>query len=142
MGALERDPPTSRHIRPELLLWFGMVFPERSQVLRGYYQDVDDRRRRRAGEFEEELLTAAGGSPDELLERILKDERAGELFERAVQEALLAADERRRRALARAVAAGLGDDTAAVDEAPLLVRAIAMLESAHVRAAACVAAAG
>src|SRR6266536_1965470 len=102
MGELERDTPTSRHIRPELLLWFGMVFPERSQVLRAYYQDIDDRRRRRAGEFEDELLDAAHCSPEELIERLLADERAGELFERAVQEALVTADERHRRALARA----------------------------------------
>ena len=135
MGELERDTPTSRHIRPELLLGFGMVFPERSQVLRAYYQDIDDRRRRRAGEFEDELLDAAHRSPDELIEQILADERPGELLERAVQEALLAADERKRWALARAVASGLlGNDEAAIDEAQAIVRAIAALEPSHVRA--------
>jgi hypothetical protein len=135
MGELERDTPTSRHIRPELLLGFGMVFPERSQVLRAYYQDIDDRRRRRAGEFEDELLDAAHRSPEEIIEQILADERAGELLERAVQEALLAADERKRRALARAVASGLlGNDEAAIDEAQAIVRAIAALEPSHVRA--------
>jgi hypothetical protein len=109
MGELERDTPTSRHIRPELLFWFGMLFPKRSQVLRAYYQDIDDRWRRRAGEFEDELRNATAGqySVEELIEQILADERTGELFERAVQEAVLAADERKRRALARTVASGL-----------------------------------
>jgi hypothetical protein len=132
---LERGTPTSRHIRPELLLWFGMVFPERSQVLRAYYQDSDDRRRRRAGEFEDELLDAAHCSPEEIIERILADERAGGLFERAVQEALHAADERKRRALARAVASGLlANDKAATDDAQAIARAIAALDPTHVRA--------
>jgi hypothetical protein len=137
MGELERDTPTSRHIRPELLLGFGMFFPERSQVLRAYYQDIDDRRRRRAGEFEDELRNATAGqrSVEELIERLLADERAGELFERAVQEALLAADERKRRALARAVASGLlANDEAAIDDAQTIVRAITALDHTHVRA--------
>ena len=137
MGELERDTPTSRHIRPESLLLFGMVFPERSQVLRAYYQDVDNRRRRRAGEFEDELRNATAGqySAEELIEQVLADERAGELFERAVQEAVLAADERKRRALPRAVASGLlASDEAAIDDAQTTVRAIAALEPAHVRA--------
>ena len=137
MGELERDTPTSRHIRPELQFWFGMIFPERSQVLRNYYQDVDDRRRRRAGEFEDELRNATGAqsSVEEIIERILEDERVGELFERAVQEALLAADERKRKALARAVAAGLlASDEAAIDDAETIVGAIAALQPTHVRA--------
>jgi hypothetical protein len=135
MGELERDPPTSRDIRPEFQFWFGMVSPERSQVLRNYLQDIDDRRRRRAGEFEDELLDAAHLSPEEIIERILADERAGEMFERAVHEALLAADEHKRRALARAVASGLlANDEAAIDDAQAIVRAIAALEPAHVRA--------
>lgn len=136
MGELERDAPTSRHIRPELLAAFGMFFPERSQVLRAYYQDIDDRRRRRAGEFEDELRDATAGrlTVEELIERILADERAGELFERAVQEALVTAEERHRRALAWAVASGLlADDEAAIDDAQTIVRAIAALEPAHVR---------
>jgi len=134
MGALERDTATGRHIRPELLLLFGLIFPERSQFVRAYYEDVDDRRRRRAGEFEDELLNAARCSPEELIERIVKDERIGELFERAVQEALLAADERKRRALARAVVSGLlAGDTAAIDEAQFRIRAVTILEPAHLR---------
>jgi hypothetical protein len=134
MGELERDTPTSRHIRPELLLGVGMVFPERSQVLRAYYQDIDDRRRRRAGEFEDELLDAAHCSPEEIIKRILTDERAEELFERAVHQALLAADEHKRRALARAVASGLlASDDAVTDEAHFLIRAITALEPSHIR---------
>ncbi len=136
MGELERDTPTSRNIRPELLLGFGMVFPERSQVLRAYYQDIEDRRRRRAGEFEDELRDATAGhcSVEDLIERILTDERAEELFERAVHEALLAADEHKRRALARAVASGLlASDDAVIDEAHFLIRAITALEPSHIR---------
>ncbi len=56
------------------------------------------------------------------------------MFERAVQEALLAADERKRRALARAVVSGLlAGDTAAIDEAQLRIRAVTMLEPPHLR---------
>lgn len=136
MGELKQDTPTSRGIRPWLLAGFGMVFPERSQVLRAFYQDIDDRWRRRASEFEDELLDATAGdlSVEEIIERILTDERAGELFERAVREAMLAADEHKRRALARAVASGLlATDEAAIDDAQFLIRAIAGLEPPHVR---------
>ncbi len=133
MTELERGTPTSRHIRPELLLSFGLIFPERSQVLRAYYQDVDDRRRRRAGEFEDELLNAAQRSPDEIINLILNDERAGELFERGVQAALLTADERHRRALARAVASGLlANDEAEVNQRQFIFDALASLAEPHI----------
>ncbi len=111
MGELERDTPTSRHRRPELLAVFGMIFPERSQVLRNYYQDSDDRRCRRAGEFEDELLDAAHCSPEEIIERLLADEQAAELFERAVHEALLTADAHKRYLLAQVAAAAVRGTT-------------------------------
>lgn len=133
MGELEPDPPTSRHIRPELLLGFGMVFPERSQVLRAYYQDIDDRRRRRAGEFEDELRNATAGqcSVEELIERILADERVGELFERAVQEALLTADDHKRYLLAQVAAAALRGTTTPrqVEALNYLLRTVIALDS-------------
>jgi hypothetical protein len=135
MGELERNTPTNWDIRPEVLFALALVSPERAKALRDYLQDFDDRRRRRAGEFKDELLDAAQLSPEEIIERIRADERVGEVFERAVQEALLAADERKRRALARAVASGLlASDEAAIDDAQTIVRAIAALEPAHVRA--------
>jgi hypothetical protein len=61
--------------------------------------------------------------------------RAGEWFERAVQEALLVADERKRQALARAVASGLpANDEAVIDDAQTIIRSLAALEPAHIRA--------
>src|SRR6266540_732857 len=131
MGELERDTPTSRHIRPELLAVFGMLFPERSQVLRNYYQDVDDRRRRRAGEFKDELLDAAHSSPEEIIERLLADEQAGELFERAVHEALLTADDHKRYRLAQVAGAALRGTTTPrqVEALKYLARTVIALDS-------------
>lgn len=111
MGELERDTPTSRGIRPWVLAGFGLVFPERSQVLRAFYQDLDDRRRRRAGQFEDDLLDAAQCTPEEIIERIVADEQAGELFERAVHEALLTADADKRYLLAQVAGAALRGTT-------------------------------
>src|SRR6266571_1694519 len=131
MGELERDTPTSRHIRPELLLVFGMIFPERSQVLRNYYKDIDDRRRRRAGEFKDDLLDAAHSSPEEIIERMLADEQAAEVFERAVHEALLTADDHKRYLLAQVAAAAVRGTTTPrqVEALKYLVRTVIALDS-------------
>ena len=107
MSEMQRDTPKSRDIRPWLLAGFGLVFPERSQVLRAFYQDLDDRRRRRAAEFEDDLLDAARSSPEEIIERIVADKHAGEVFERAVHEALLTADDDKRYLLAQVAGAAL-----------------------------------
>jgi hypothetical protein len=123
-----------RGIVPELLFGLAVLSPEREKAVGTYLERVESRRRHRAVEFEEEVLKQARLSPDEFLQRILEDEAAAELFEQAVMRAIASAEEKKRKALAKAVASGLlADDAASMDVAQVQMRAIGALEPSHFR---------
>jgi hypothetical protein len=91
--------------------------------------------RRRRGERAYELATAeAGMSPEELLQRILADQRLMDLAVLAVTAASETALDAKIQALGRALATGaLATDEAVVDQQRLLVGILADLEAPHLR---------
>jgi hypothetical protein len=140
MGELERakfedvESILTQGAVPELLFALAVLSPDREKALSVYLERAEARRRRRAVEFEQEVLKHANLSEEELLQRILNDEAAAELFEQAVLRAIATAEEKKRKALARAVACGLlAEDAASLDATQLQMRAIGALEPAHIR---------
>jgi hypothetical protein len=119
---------------PEALLAVAFISPEREKALATYIERIEERRRQKIADFEQEVLKSARLSPEELLQRLLKDEAASSLFEQAVLQAVATAERRKIRALARVVASGLlAQDKAVFDISGLHVRTIAALDPAHIR---------
>jgi hypothetical protein len=134
VGGSDNQSLVSQGIVPEALLAVAFISPEREKAISTYLERIETRRRRRVFDFEQEVLKQTQFSPEELLRRLLEDEAASKLFEGAVLEAVATAEERKRQALARAVAAGLlADDRARLDISDIQMRTIAALEPAHLR---------
>jgi hypothetical protein len=130
----ESKPVLSRGILPEALLAIALISPEREKAISTYVERIDARQQQRAEEFQQEVLKATDLSQEELLQLLLDDDSANELFGQAVMKAIHTADELKRHAMARAVASGLLlNDDALMDVANLHMRTIAALEVAHIR---------
>lgn len=124
VGPLQR-PGAARTFRPELELVLGMLVPNRHQVLTRYLDQRDER----AAQFMHE----ASLPPDELSE-LLEPEGATDLLAKAFRSALETHLEEKRRALARAARSGLlSRDTAAIDDAHLLIQILDQMEAVHLR---------
>jgi hypothetical protein len=92
------------------------------------------RRHQRAGRAIAAAAAGAGMTPEELLDRILGDERLLDLAAAAVAAASETMIEAKIRALGRALASGaLATDDTVVDEQRFLVDTLADLEAPHVR---------
>jgi hypothetical protein len=76
---------------------------------------------------------AASVSVEEFIDKAAADEHRHELFARALAVAQDAAWRNKRRALGRALAAGVMGDDARVDEEMLFIRAVDDLDEVHVR---------
>jgi len=100
---------------------------------------VRQRWNRNAGETLADAAEASGESAEELLLRAVSDDRSHELLAKALGIAQDTALRDKRRALGRALAAGVGGDEAVVDAELLFIRAVADLDSPHIRLLALVA---
>jgi len=84
-----------------------------------------------------EVLELAGGGADEQLagfaEEAIRDEKHQEFLARVIVVAQDMADQDKRRALARSLAAAVAGEDAVLDEEFLFVRAVADLDSPHIR---------
>lgn len=91
---------------------------------------------RRRSHAEETLTDAAKSASvpiEEFLEMAVSDERSQELLARTLTIAQDTAMRDKRRALGRALAAGVGGDSARVDEELIFIRAVADLDPVHIR---------
>lgn len=121
------DPP------PEVLLALRLI-PGVGNALAQYVIDRGERRTARVEEFIADASADAALDPEELLRRIMDDPRLSELFENAVGFAVVAASDRKRRAMAKLLATGvLAEDDAEVDFTELLLNAVARLEVAELK---------
>jgi hypothetical protein len=76
---------------------------------------------------------AAGESPDDLLLQAVSDDGRHELLVRALSIAQDTALRDKRRALGRALAAGIAGDDAQLDDELMFMRAVADLDAPHIR---------
>lgn len=91
------------------------------------------RRFRHAGETVADAAQASDSSVDDLLGKAVSDDRRHELLSRVLSIAQDAALRDKRRALGRALAAGIEGDDARIDDELLFVRAIADVDEPHIK---------
>jgi hypothetical protein len=94
---------------------------------------INQRRFRHAAETLADAAEASGEPVEELVEKAVSDDRHHELLARALDIAQDAALRDKRRALGRALAAGIAGDDARVDDELLFIRAIADIDEPHIR---------
>jgi hypothetical protein len=94
---------------------------------------LSQRRTRHAAEALEYGVDAADEPLEEFAEKAVADERRQELLARTLVIAQDTALRDKRRALGRALAAGIGGDDAKIDEELLFVRAVADIDTPHIR---------
>ena len=91
------------------------------------------RRFRHAAEAVADAAEAAGMPVEKLLEQAVADDQRHELLSRTLGAAQDAALRDKRRALGRALAAGIEGDDARVDEELLFIRAVADVDVPHIK---------
>ena len=94
---------------------------------------IRQRWNRNAAETLADAAETSGGPAEELLVRAVSDDRRHELLARALGTAQDTALRDKRRALGRALAAGIVGDDARIDDELLFIRAIADLDEPHIR---------
>lgn len=118
----------------ELNPWvrFALRTLPKGEPLADLASSIYQRRRSRARALLEETSAFAQTSLEELLIRLLENERRVDLLERALHSACTSTDPEKRRGLARALAGSVHDDTR-VDESELLLGMLEKLEVVHIR---------
>jgi hypothetical protein len=96
-------------------------------------QSIGQRRFRNAAETVTDASEAAGEPVEELLEEAVSDDRRHELLARALGIAQDTALRDKRRALGRALAAGIKGDDARIDDELLFIRAVADVDVPHIK---------
>jgi hypothetical protein len=107
--------------------------PVTETVLLDVARKIRQRWNRNSAEMLDDAAKAAGESPENLLLRAVADDGRHELLARAVGIAQDAALRDKRRALGRALAAGIAGDDAQLDDELMFMRAVADLDAPHIR---------
>jgi hypothetical protein len=94
---------------------------------------IGQRWNRNAAETLADAAEVSGELAEDLLLRAVSDDRRRELFARALGVAQDAALRDKRRALGRALAAGIAGDDARIDGELLFIRAVADVDEPHIR---------
>jgi hypothetical protein len=94
---------------------------------------IGQRRFRHAAETVVDASETSGCSVEELLGKAVSDDRRHELLSRALGVAQDAALRDKRRALGRALAAGIEGDDARIDDELLFIRAVADVDVPHIK---------
>jgi exonuclease VII large subunit len=120
-------------LSPEARLGLRLI-PIYGNALADYFDDVVDRHAKRvqrlASVIEDETQTPF----EECLRACAADERLSDLLREAMDVAERTRNQRKLRAIGRALALGyLSSDEAVVDVAEMLLKAVSQLESAHIR---------
>jgi hypothetical protein len=107
--------------------------PALEVVLTRVVGSLGQRRSQHAAETLEYGADAAGEPLEQFAEKAVADERRQELLARTLTIAQDTALRDKRRALGRALAAGIGGDDAKIDDELLFVRAVADIDTPHIR---------
>jgi hypothetical protein len=109
------------------------LMPALEVVLTRVVGSLGQRRSRHAAEALEYGADSAGEPLEQFTEKAVANERRQELLARTLTIAQDTALRDKRRALGRALAAGVGGDDAKIDEELLFIRAIADMDTPHIR---------
>lgn len=107
--------------------------PALETVLARVVGSVTRWRAHHAAETLEDAAEAAGEPVELLVQEAVSDERRGELLARTLTIAQDTALRDKRRALGRALAAGIKGDDAKIDEELLFIRAVADIDTPHIK---------
>lgn len=118
---------------PDALAAATALTPAMEAMLKGVIRSLDQWRFRHAGETLRDGADAACEPLEQFVLRAVSDERRAELLARTLGIAQDTALRDKRRALGRALAAGIVGDDAAVDEELLFIRAVADIDTPHIR---------
>jgi hypothetical protein len=113
--------------------------PALETVLSRVVGTLSQRRVRHAGQTLEDGAEAAGEPVEQFVQRAVSDERRAELLARTLTVAQDTALRDKRRALGRALAAGIAGDDAKIDDELLFIRAVADIDTPHIRLLALIA---
>jgi hypothetical protein len=94
---------------------------------------IGRRRVENAAETLADAVEASGAAPEEFIHEATADDRRMELLTRTMVIAQDTALRRKRRALGRALAAGVAGDDARIDEELLFLRAVADVDTPHIK---------
>ncbi len=97
------------------------------------WEELGDLRRRSAGYMLQTASEQFGGEPEEIVTRSLGTMGTAQLLGDALQAAATTSNTRKIQALGRALANGLADDDARVDEERLVIAGLSVLEESHIR---------
>jgi hypothetical protein len=126
------DDDRSERFLPEVQLGLEVAFGSRGQALAQYIEKRYEQRRQRTEHFVDEAGRHAEIDAEALLRAVVDDERLADLFEQAISAAEASSDDRKVRALARAFAAAVCDDTQ-IEASRVVVSAIRELDVPHTR---------
>ena len=118
---------------PEASVMAAAAAPSVTVTLSAVWAKIAGRRIRNVEETLVDAAETASMTVEEFLEMAVSGERSHELLARVVMVAQDTTMRDKRRALGRALAAGVAGDSARVDEELLFVRAIADLDPPHIR---------
>jgi hypothetical protein len=107
--------------------------PALETVLSRVVGSISRWRAHHAAETLEDAAEAAGAPVEQLVQEAVSDERREELLARTLTIAQDTALRDKRRALGRALAAGIKGDDAKIDEELLFIRAVADIDTPHIR---------
>jgi hypothetical protein len=110
-----------------------MFAPIAAAIMTAAVQHLGRRRAEHAADTLLDAADAAGVPLGEFMDKAVADDRRHELFARTMRVAQDTARRDKRRALGRALAAGVMGDDARIDEELLFIRAIDDLDEMHIR---------
>jgi hypothetical protein len=110
-----------------------MFQPIVAAIMTAAVQRLGKRRTEHAAETLLDAADASGVPLGEFLDRAVADDRRHELFARSMRIAQDTALREKRRALGRALAAGVMGDDARIDEELLFIRAVDGIDEFHIR---------
>lgn len=110
-----------------------MIAPLATAIMTAAVQRLGRRRTEHAADTLMDAADAAGLPLGEFMDAAVSDDRRHELFARSMRIAQDTAMRDKRRALGRALAAGVMGDDARIDEEMLFMRAIDDLDEMHIR---------
>lgn len=110
-----------------------VLTPALETVLSGVLSSLSQHRSRHVAQTLEDAAEAAGEPVEQLVEKAVADEQREELLARTLAIAQDTALRDKRRALGRALAAGIAGDDAKIDEELLFVRAVADIDTPQIR---------
>ena len=97
------------------------------------WEELGDLRRRSAGYMLQTASERLGGEPEEVVTRSLGTTGTAQLLADALQASATTSNTRKIQALGRALANGLAEDEARVDEERLVIAGLSVLEESHIR---------